>query len=66
MLAVAREDAKARGMVFVADGATKRAEASDELLAAAALVMPVFQRLDEVRRGGAGLNRSERNLVATA
>jgi hypothetical protein len=50
MSEVAGEDSKARGMPFVPDSRTKRAEASDEIWAAAARLEPVIQRLDEARR----------------
>jgi hypothetical protein len=46
---VAGDNAKARGMPFVADAEAKQAEASDEVLAAAALVAPVIERIEQVR-----------------
>jgi hypothetical protein len=47
---VSGENAKARGTPFVPDGPAKRAEASVEVRAAARLVAPVVERLNEVRR----------------
>lgn len=45
----AGENAKARGMPFVPDAEAKQAEASDEIRAAATLVAPVIDRLEQIR-----------------